>query len=123
MTQRDTARRSRRDIVGLAAWCSLAPILMSRGVLAAAKWFAISDLFVLVPDPPKEGQDVEVVYIGNNPKTVSYRVGDGDSHKPTIGPDGRFTIPKGLLDADQDLILEDLSIGEGGVTKRRIAPP
>jgi hypothetical protein len=73
-----------------------------------------------VPDPPKEGQDVEVVYIGNSPDDVAYRVGDGASHKPTIGRNGKFTVPKNLLDAGQDLILEDLSIGQQGIVVRQI---
>ncbi|MDP6424807.1 MAG: hypothetical protein QGG14_08685, partial [Planctomycetota bacterium] len=65
--------------------------------------------FTLIPDPPVAGQDVVVIYNGNNPGSVEYRVGSSDSIRPTMGSNNKFTIPKNELDKGLKLIVEDTS--------------
>ncbi len=70
--------------------------------------FAGRPLFVVKPNPPKAGEDVHVVYGGNNDDDVVFEIGDGESHSAKIGKDKTFTIPKGLLKAGKKLRILDL---------------
>ncbi len=68
--------------------------------------------FDVKPDPPTAGSDVEVVYHGSDGSKVVYQVGDGEFHRPKVGSDGKFKIPKALLKVGLKLKIRDGALDE-----------
>lgn len=66
----------------------------------------VGPAFVLKPNPPQAGSDVEVIYTGPDADGVSYRIGDGSWVDPKIR-DNRFVIPGRDLTAGKTLYVTD----------------
>jgi len=65
--------------------------------------------FVLSPDPPSAGADIEVTYGGNRDSRVVVQIGDGEEFTPKIGKGKKFKIPKAKLKPGQFLYIADTS--------------
>lgn len=95
-------------------------------LLLSVAWFAASGRagpalvpfpppFVIRPNPPSAGQDVDVTYTGDNPQDIVYRVGDGEWEAADVGSDGKFKIPKARLAAGKNLYIKDTADPDGKV--------
>ena len=95
----------------------IATLLCAIGPAASAPLPSSSSrpiIFLLDPDPPKAGLDLEVVWIGSNPERIYFKIGDGDWKQADCDRWNRFKISWRLLKPGKNLYLVQRGIGGKG---------